>query len=47
SYRAGRLYAAALAARGGSLPAHLAHLGAASAAGPARQEASAVLARFS
>ncbi|MGQ7297118.1 lipoyl synthase [Quadrisphaera sp. KR29] len=45
SYRAGRLYAAALAARGGALPAHLAHLGAASAAGPARQEASAVLAR--
>ena len=44
SYRAGRLYAQALAARGGVLPAQLEHLGAASAAGPARQEASALLA---
>ena len=34
SYRAGRLYAQALAARGGVLPAQLEHLGAASAAGP-------------
>jgi len=45
SYRAGRLYAQALAARGGVLPVQLEHLGAASAAGPARQEATAVLAR--
>jgi lipoic acid synthetase len=44
SYRAGRLYAQALAARGGVLPVQLEHLGAASAAGPARQEASALLA---
>ncbi len=44
SYRAGRLYAAALAARGQVLPAQLGHLAAASAAGPARQEASALVA---
>jgi lipoyl synthase len=42
SYRAGRLYAQAMVHRGEAVPEHLAHL---AAAGPAAQEASAVLAR--
>src|SRR5438270_7787603 len=42
SYRAGRLYAVAVARRGGPLPEHLAKL---AAAGPAAQEASHLLAR--
>jgi lipoic acid synthetase len=42
SYRAGRLYAQALARRGQTLPPSLAHL---AAEAPARQEASALLAR--
>ncbi|GAA1691208.1 lipoyl synthase [Fodinicola feengrottensis] len=45
SYRAGRLYAQAVTKRGDSLPANLAHLAAASAAGPAAQEASSLLSR--
>jgi lipoic acid synthetase len=42
SYRAGRLYAQAVAHRGDTVPAHLRHL---LEAGTARQEASALLAR--
>jgi lipoic acid synthetase len=42
SYRAGRLYAQAVAHRGGRLPEHLTHL---AAAGPAAQEASRLLSR--
>ena len=42
SYRAGRLYAQAMARRGVPLPAELAHL---ADIGPAAQEASALLAR--
>ena len=42
SYRAGRLYAQAMARRGEQLPEHLAHL---ADAGPAAQEASSLLAR--
>ncbi len=42
SYRAGRLYAQAMAHRGQPVPEHLAHL---AAAGPAAQEASSLLAR--
>jgi lipoyl synthase len=42
SYRAGRLYALAVARRGGRLPEHLAKL---AAAGPAAQEATRLLAR--
>ncbi|MFN2495735.1 MAG: lipoyl synthase [Pseudonocardiaceae bacterium] len=42
SYRAGRLYAQAVAHRGDQVPAHLAQL---AAAGPAAQEASRLLAR--
>ncbi len=42
SYRAGRLYAQAVAHRGGRVPEHLAHL---AAGGPAAQEASRLLAR--
>jgi lipoic acid synthetase len=42
SYRAGRLYAQAVARRGGQLPEHLAKL---AAAGPAAQEATRLLAR--
>jgi lipoic acid synthetase len=45
SYRAGRLYAQAITTRGDDLPENLSHLAEASAAGPARQEASALLAR--
>jgi lipoyl synthase len=44
SYRAGRLYAQAMAHRGASLPASLAHL---TAAGPAHQEITSVLGRTS
>ncbi|HEY0636424.1 MAG TPA: lipoyl synthase [Pseudonocardiaceae bacterium] len=44
SYRAGRLYAQAVLRRGEELPASLAHL---AEQGPASQEASSVLARFS
>ncbi|MCW4355361.1 lipoyl synthase [Hoyosella sp. YIM 151337] len=43
SYRAGRLYAQAVAHRGEELPANLAHL---TTSGSAAQEASSVLARF-
>jgi lipoic acid synthetase len=42
SYRAGRLYAQAMTHRGETVPEHLAHL---AAAGPAAQEASALLAK--
>ncbi|HEV7451902.1 MAG TPA: lipoyl synthase [Pseudonocardiaceae bacterium] len=42
SYRAGRLYAQAIAYRGDRVPEHLAHL---AAVGPAAQEASSLLAR--
>ena len=42
SYRAGRLYAQALAHRGARIPEHLAHL---TASGPAAQEAAQLLAR--
>ncbi|HEX2290580.1 MAG TPA: lipoyl synthase, partial [Pseudonocardiaceae bacterium] len=42
SYRAGRLYAQAIAHRGDQIPEHLAHL---ATAGPAAQEASNLLAR--
>ena len=42
SYRAGRLYAQAMARRGAALPAELAHL---ADGGAAAQEASALLAR--
>jgi len=42
SYRAGRLYAQAMAHRGQPVPEHLAHL---TTAGPAAQEASSLLAR--
>jgi lipoic acid synthetase len=42
SYRAGRLYAQALAHRGDQVPEHLAHL---TASGPAAQEAARLLAR--
>jgi lipoic acid synthetase len=42
SYRAGRLYAQAMARRGAPLPDGLAHL---ADGGPAAQEASALLAR--
>ena len=42
SYRAGRLYAQALAHRGARVPEHLAHL---TASGPAAQEAAQLLAR--
>ncbi|MGH4016692.1 MAG: lipoyl synthase [Pseudonocardiaceae bacterium] len=42
SYRAGRLYAQAVAHRGGAVPEHLAHL---AGAGPAAQEAASLLAR--
>jgi len=44
SYRAGKLYAGAMAKLGRELPEHLAHLAAASSS-PARQEAAALLAR--
>lgn len=44
SYRAGRLWAAAMARWGRPLPAHLAHLGG-GAGEPARQEAASLLAR--
>ncbi len=44
SYRAGRLYAQAMAHRGAALPASLAHL---AAAGPAHQEITSVLGRTS
>lgn len=44
SYRAGRLYAAAMKARGEELPAHLAHLGEQS--DTAAQEASSLLAKY-
>ena len=44
SYRAGRLYAQAMAHRGAELPASLAHL---AAAGPAHQEITSVLGRTS
>ncbi len=42
SYRAGRLYAQAMAHRGEQVPEHLAHL---AAAGPAAQEATSLLSR--